>query len=196
MLTIVLLIVAYLIGSISVGVLAHKYFKTPDPREQGSGSAGATNVFRTTGSKQQTALVLAGDGLKGLIAVLLARLLGESGMGLGFVALACVVGHIFPLYFKFKGGKGVATYMGGLLGLSIWVGLISIIAWVVIALVSRLSSLASICAIVISLLFMIVFSKMIFFFPALLTVILILWTHRDNIKRLKSGGEDKINIQE
>src|ERR1700749_2516763 len=107
-------IIGYLLGSLQTSLLLLKLFKFPDPRAYGSGNTGATNVLRTAG-KNKALMTLIGDLLKGFIAVLIAKLLGVTGFFLALTALAAVIGHIFPLFFQFKGGKGVATAIGALL---------------------------------------------------------------------------------
>lgn len=189
---IISLIIAYLIGSISVSILLSKILKTPDPRNSGSGSAGATNVLRIVG-KNQALVVLIGDGLKGLIAVWIAMILAVHGAMLGFVVLVAVIGHIYPLYFNFKGGRGVATALGGFLGLSFIVGILGILIWGGVAYFMRYSSLASIVSLIASLILMLIVSP-IYAFPVFLTVVLILWKHVDNIQRLRNGTEPKIQF--
>ena len=126
------LIIAYLLGSLTCAVLLTKLLKLPDPRTTGSKNPGATNILRTVG-KNQALAVLVGDALKGFIAILLARILGVHGFMLGLVALSAVLGHIYPIFHKFEGGKGVATMLGTLLMLNFWVGLFAVAVWVVIA---------------------------------------------------------------
>jgi len=185
------IIVAYLLGSLSSSIIISKILKTPDPRAAGSGNAGATNVLRLSG-KKQAALVLIGDGLKGLIAVWIGHILHIHGTMLGFVALAAVVGHIYPLYFGFKGGKGVATAVGVVLGLSLISGILMAAAWAAIAFVTRYASLASIIAVILAPVFLIIFSYGAYFVPAVLIAALVIWMHKDNIARLQSKTESKI----
>lgn len=187
------LIIAYLLGSLNSAVLITKFLKLPDPRTSGSGNAGATNILRTVG-KNQALMVLLGDALKGIVAILLARMFGVQGFILGLVALTVVAGHIFPVFFKFKGGKGVATMMGATLMLAPWVGLFAIVVWVIIAFLLRYASLASIVAAVCTPLFMFVFGNHQYAFPLLLVAALVIWRHEENIKRLRSGTETKINL--
>lgn len=193
MAAIISIIISYLIGSLNMSILLSRILKTPDPRNQGSGSAGATNVLRTIG-KNQAILVLVGDIIKGLIAVWIGRILGVYGVMLGFVAVAAVVGHIFPVYFKFKGGKGVATAIGSIWALAFWIGIMLIIVWVAVVLISRYSSLASLCTIVAAPLFMLIFGKAMFAFPVFIITVLIIWKHTDNIQRLRTGTETKIQF--
>ena len=140
---------AYLLGSVSFAVVISRLFGLADPRSYGSGNPGATNVLRS-GSKLAAALTLLGDAAKGAMAVWLVRALGpQFGIGetgVALAALAAFVGHLYPLFFAFKGGKGVATFLGALLALDVGTGLLACATWLVVALVFRFSSLASICA--------------------------------------------------
>jgi len=140
---------AYLLGSVSFAVVISRLFGLADPRSYGSGNPGATNVLRS-GSKLAAALTLLGDAAKGAVAVWLVRALGpQFGIGetgVALAALAAFVGHLYPLFFAFKGGKGVATFLGALLALDVGTGLLACATWLVVALVFRFSSLASICA--------------------------------------------------
>lgn len=186
------LAIAYLLGSISTAIIVSKIYKTADPRVEGSGNAGATNVLRIAG-KKQAAIVLIGDVLKGLIAVwIAAHILQVKPFGLGLVALVAVVGHVFPLYHKFEGGKGVATAIGGVLALSFIAGILMIAVWVAIAFVTRFSSLASMAAVVLAPVFLLIFAKAAFFIPTALMAALIVWKHQENIVRLRTRTEEKI----
>src|SRR3989344_5242872 len=142
MAAIVCLIIAYLLGSLSSAILYSKFTGAKDPRTTGSGNPGATNVLRASG-KQAALIVLGGDVAKGLIAVLLARMVGVNSFMLGLVGLAAVAGHCFPVYFKFKGGKGVATALGAILALSFWAAILSAAILVAIIAITRYVSLAS-----------------------------------------------------
>jgi len=186
-------IIAYLLGSISCAILISKYLKLPDPRNEGSGNPGASNILRTAG-KNKAVLVLVGDILKGLLAVLIARIIGVEGFMLGLVALAAVAGHVFPLFFKFKGGKGVATMVGTLIMLSFWTGLLVAAVWVAVAFIFRFASLASLVAAVCAPIFMLIFGNHLYAFPVLLITALVVWKHMDNIKRLMNGTEAKIQF--
>lgn len=191
---IISIIVAYLIGSISCAIITAKLLKLPDPRTQGSGSAGATNMLRV-GGKQAAITVLIGDALKGLIAVLIGRLFHLHGVELGFVALVVVIGHVFPLYFKFKGGKGVATAIGAILGLSFWVAIFLIATWIIVALIFRYASVAGIVSAIAAPIYMLIGHHGDYFFPLLLIAILIIWKHWENIQRLRQGTEGKLDFK-
>lgn len=190
---IICLVIAYAIGSVSSGVLISKYLGGADPRSSGSGNPGATNVLRLNG-RNQAILVLVADILKGVIAILIARLFRVTGFELALVGFAAVVGHVFPAFFQFKGGKGVATMMGVVLALSFWVGLFTIITWVVVAVVFRYSSLAALVAVALAPFYALFFSSPTYFIPLAFTTALIVWKHLDNIQKLRSGTEDKIDF--
>ncbi len=186
----------YVIGSLSFAVIVSKFYGMADPRTYGSGNPGATNVLRS-GKKKAAALTLLGDALKGLVAVLLAKWLQEP-LGLdpatiALVAVAALVGHMWPVFFNFKGGKGVATALGVLLALSWPTALICAAVWLVMAFGFKVSSLAALVATVISPL------AAYFFMPypswVLSTVIialLVLYRHKSNISNLLGGKEGKI----
>ncbi|MCH9643434.1 MAG: glycerol-3-phosphate 1-O-acyltransferase PlsY [Gammaproteobacteria bacterium] len=193
MANIISIIVAYLIGSISCAIILAKVSGKADPRSQGSGNAGATNVLRTQGRKSAI-IVLIGDFLKGVVAIIIAHILGAGTIATGFAALAAVVGHIFPVYFKFKGGKGVATSLGVIIMLSFWTGIITLAAWIVTAFVTRYASLASLIAAAVAFILMISIGNAHYVFPVFLIAILIFWKHNANIKRLRQGTENKINL--
>ncbi len=193
MVVIICLVIGYLLGSLSTAIIVAKLTNQPDPRTQGSGNAGATNVLRSSG-KQMAALVLAGDAGKGFVATCIAWLLGLHGFALGLVALAAVAGHIFPVFFKFKGGKGVATAMGCLIVLSLWTAVISIIVWIAITYITRYASLASILTLVIAWVLLLFSGHGSYLIPMLGVVILIIWKHWENIQRLRNGTESKVQF--
>lgn len=190
---IIAILIAYLLGSLSGSIILSKLTQTPDPRTQGSGNAGATNVLRTLG-KQQALVVLAFDVLKGLIAVWIGHLFHLHNFVLGLVAVAAVIGHVFPLYFKFQGGKGVATAVGATAGLSFIAGILMGAAWLAIAFALRYSSLASLIAVILAPVFLLIFSKAAYFIPAILIAALVVLKHKDNIDRLRNKTEDKIQF--
>ncbi len=193
MVAIIFIIIGYLVGSINSAILISKAMKLPDPRTHGSGNAGATNVLRTSG-KLPAILVLVCDILKGFLPVLIAGFLNVGGIWLGLVALAAVVGHMFPVFFKFRGGKGVATAFGGVLALSPWVALVSMIVWLIVVFVSRYVSLASLIAVALATI-LVLFVHLHFFLPIAVMAVLIIWRHMDNIDRLRAGTESKIEFK-
>ena len=134
---------SYLAGSVCSAVIVSNFFKLPDPRAEGSKNPGATNVLRLSG-KKYAAIVLLADMLKGFLPVVLARMFNFNGFEISMVCLAAVLGHLFPYFFDFKGGKGVATALGAFLGVNFTLGLIAIFMWILIAAISRYSSLAAI----------------------------------------------------
>ncbi|AJC50625.1 glycerol-3-phosphate 1-O-acyltransferase PlsY [Coxiella endosymbiont of Amblyomma americanum] len=188
-------IMAYCVGSFSCAVIFSKLAHLPDPRTVGSGNPGTTNALRTSG-KKLAFLVLLGDSLKGLFAVVISHFfLGVCGIYLSFIALAAVIGHIFPLYFEFKGGKGIATMFGAFLGLSFSVSLCLIITWLIVAVFCRFSSVAALITAVAAPIYMVTIgSHSDYFFPVFLISILIIWKHLENIKNLQKGVEKKIQF--
>jgi len=183
---------AYLIGSISSAVLVARARGMPDPRTVGSGNPGATNILRQ-GDKAAAALTLVGDLLKGLLPVLLARFVDAGPSLVAMVGGAAFLGHLYPVFFGFRGGKGVATALGVYLGVSLWAGLAMIATWIGSALVFRYSSLAALLAAVGAPLFVWWWlPELPYLLMSLLLTILLLWRHRANIRRLLRGEEDRI----
>ena len=185
--------VAYLLGSISSAILVCKVMGLPDPREGGSGNPGATNVLRL-GGKKAAAITLLGDMLKGLIPVAIALYAFDvQGWMLALVGFAAFLGHLYPVFFGFKGGKGVATALGVLLGSSWMVGLATIATWLIVAKVFRISSLAALVAIALSPVYLWFAFEDIEMMPvAVAMVALLFWRHKANIQRLLDGSESKI----
>ncbi len=186
-------VLAYLIGSIACAIIIPKLYKRGDPRQQGSGNAGATNVLRYAG-KNTAAFVLLGDALKGIIAMLIGRAFGLHGVLLAFVLLFVVVGHIFPIYFQFKGGKGVATFMGAMLILSFWIAVIAILLWIIMAIAMRYASLASLIAVISAPVFIVFIGNRTFFVPVLMAAVIIIWKHTPNIQKLRQRQESQISF--
>ena len=186
---IVFIVGAYLIGSIATAILVGRAMGLGDPRQSGSGNPGATNILRI-GGKKAAALTLCGDLIKGVIPIVIARWLGAEGWILAAVALATFLGHLYPVYFGFRGGKGVATAMGTLLALMPLLGLSVLGVWIVVFAVMRVSSLAALLAATssIPLVFALSASSSLHALIIVL-VILILWRHRSNIQRLIDGRE-------
>ena len=188
-----LILIAYLVGSINSAIILSKVLKLPDPRTQGSKNPGATNMLRI-GGKKIAAFVLLIDVLKGLSPILFAYLYISSTFELSIIALFAFLGHVYPVFYSFKGGKGVATFIGGLIGINPLVGLSFILIWLFVAKVLNISSLSALVA---TLLTPIVFYFIEMDIEATGVIALIcLWiffTHRSNIKRLVSGEEGQIN---
>jgi len=185
---------AYALGSLSSAVIVCRAAKLPDPRTEGSKNPGATNVLRLAG-KKYAALVLVADFLKGLLPVWLAIILQLGPFGQALAGLAAVLGHIYPMFFDFKGGKGVATMLGVLLGLHPMFGVLAILTWITVAYFSRYSSLASLVAVTLSPFYaLLAFHEQQAFFPLLALSLLVLYQHQDNMKRLLNGSESKIDL--
>ncbi|MDH5369489.1 MAG: glycerol-3-phosphate 1-O-acyltransferase PlsY, partial [Gammaproteobacteria bacterium] len=140
-----IIIASYLIGSLSSAIIVCKLMGLPDPRGEGSGNPGATNVLRF-GGKKPAAITLAGDMIKGLVPVLVAKYIGISIEGIALVGLAAFLGHLYPVFFQFKGGKGVATMLGVLFGFSWWIGLATAGTWLFMAKIVKISSLSALVA--------------------------------------------------
>ena len=191
---IVLPVLGYLCGSLASAVLVCRLMKLPDPRKEGSGNPGATNVLRL-GGKKAAALTLAGDVLKGLVPVLVAQFITGSATILASTAVAAVVGHMYPIFFQFKGGKGVATAFGAVTALVYPVALFMAAVWVLAAMATRYASLASMAAAVAAPLFALVFIQQFAYVVALAIIAaLLIYRHRENIQRLRDGTESEINL--
>ena len=194
--TLIFVIAAYLIGSISFAVVMSRVFGLSDPRTYGSKNPGATNVLRS-GNKKAAIATLIGDGVKGWFAVWLAiRLADQYGVtdaGIALVALAVFLGHLWPVFFRFVGGKGVATALGVLIGLNPWLGLATLVTWLVIAYAFRYSSLAALVSAIFAPFFYVLMFGV---DPLLLAVVtmslLLLYRHAKNIGNLMSGKESRI----
>ena len=183
---------AYLMGSLSTAVIVSKLFGLPDPRQEGSKNPGATNVLRL-GGKKAAAITLIGDALKGLIPVLIARHFELPLEMLAAVGLAAFLGHLFPIFFGFRGGKGVATALGVLSGFSIWVGLAVLATWLLMAFLFRISSLAALLAAALSPLYLwLILHSEVLAGAALAMALLLISRHRGNIERLLKGQESRI----
>lgn len=185
------ILIAYLFGSISSAIITCKIFGLPDPRSQGSGNPGATNVLRI-GGKKAGIVTLLGDILKGVIPVLLAKWIGIHSLGLALVALAAFIGHLYPLFFRFQGGKGVATFFGCLIALSWPVGLTIIVTWLIVAILFRYSSLAALIAALTAPFYTWYFTNWSYTIVICIISILLIYRHHNNIRKLLAGTESKI----
>lgn len=183
----------YLCGSINSAIIVCKLMGLPSPRSIGSGNPGATNVLRL-GSKKAAALTLLGDALKGFIPVWIAHVLKLPTDWVCGIGLAAILGHAYPLFFKFKGGKGVATGLGVLLGIEPLLGILTLITWLIVAKVFRYSSLAAVVAVILSPIYgYFLLNKDLKAVAVLVLITLfILFRHKDNIQRLVAGQESKI----
>lgn len=199
MTTLLLIIAAYLIGSISFAVVVSKFYGLADPRTYGSGNPGATNVLRS-GNKGAAIWTLVGDAFKGWLAVFLVdHFQQQLGLGdradqaIALVAIAVFIGHLWPVFFKFVGGKGVATALGVLLALNIWLGLATLVTWLVVAYAFRYSSLAALIASVFAPFY---YGLLFGAEPQLAAVLamsgLLIWRHAKNIANLIAGKESRI----
>lgn len=191
-------ITAYLIGSVSFAVVVSRAFRLPDPREYGSGNPGATNVLRS-GRKSAAVLTLLGDCIKGWFAVFATGqwMVDGTALVMALTAVAVVLGHMYPVFHRFKGGKGVATALGALLALSPYLGLGVLVTWIIIAVFFRYSSLAALVSAVFAVFFtLILFNAAHPFFGAVTTIaVLLIWRHRSNIRNLLNGRESRLGVK-
>lgn len=192
----VFVLLAYLLGSVSFAVVSSWIFRLPDPRTYGSKNPGATNVLRS-GKKAAAILTLLGDAGKGWLALVLAQyyapLWGVGDEGIAAVALAVFLGHVFPVFLRFQGGKGVATAVGVLLGLNLWIGLMAIATWLLVAVIGRISSLSALVAAILAPIYAV---GILGFEESALAVLLmslvLIWRHQSNIVNLMAGKEARI----
>ena len=203
----VFILLAYLLGSISFAVISSWIFRLPDPRTYGSKNPGATNVLRS-GKKAAAALTLLGDAGKGWLAVMLAQrfapdygLGGEANIVIAAVLLAVFLGHVFPVFLRFRGGKGVATALGALLALNLWVGSSVIATWLVVAAIWRISSLSALVAAVLAPVYVVIFlgfesGAQPSILAVLIMSLLLIWRHKSNIADLIAGKEERIGKSE
>jgi glycerol-3-phosphate acyltransferase PlsY len=182
-----LTLLAYLIGSLSFAILLSRLVGIPDPRAGGSGNPGATNMLRLAGKRLAIATLL-GDVLKGLLPVMLAAGLGLTVQQQGWIGLAAVAGHLYPLYFRFRGGKGVATAAGVLLGVYPLAALLALVAWLAVFRLTRTSSLAALIALPLCLP-LLAWQQPGALLPMSLLAVLIVWRHRSNLRALLAGQE-------
>lgn len=183
---------AYLMGSVSSAIVISRVLSLQDPRKVGSGNPGATNVLRYSG-KKAALITLAGDILKGALPVLAARVYGVEPMILAGVMLAAFLGHLFPVFHGFRGGKGVATAFGALTALNGWIGVALSAIWLLTALIFRYSSLAGLVgALAAPLLVGCLQGGTFFIASAWVMTVLLVWRHRGNVRNLLAGTEDKI----
>jgi glycerol-3-phosphate acyltransferase PlsY len=194
--TATLILLAYLLGSISFAIVASRLFGLPDPRSYGSGNPGATNVLRT-GRKAAAALTLLGDGGKGTLAVLIAAYFAEpdrADVTMAAAAVAVVLGHMFPIFFKLRGGKGVATALGALIGLNALLAAGTALTWIIIAVFFRFSSLAALVSAAFAAFFALILYHPAhpFFIAVCAIAALLVWRHKANIRNLLAGTESRL----
>ncbi|AKH21515.1 glycerol-3-phosphate 1-O-acyltransferase PlsY [Sedimenticola thiotaurini] len=192
MINALLIIAAYLLGSLSSAIIVCRLMGLPDPRTQGSNNPGATNVLRL-GGKRAAAITLLGDSLKGFLPVLAAKLIGVPPLVLAAVAMAAFLGHLYPLFFRFQGGKGVATALGVQFGIHWQIGGLVALIWLLMAKGLNISSLAALVSMALAPLVV----WLIWPVPALIGMqivmsLILFWRHRSNIRNLLAGSEGKI----
>ncbi|WP_435627526.1 glycerol-3-phosphate 1-O-acyltransferase PlsY [Candidatus Ferrigenium straubiae] len=196
MTNLIFVVAAYLLGSISFAVLMSKAFGLPDPRSYGSGNPGATNVLRS-GKKAAAVLTLLGDAAKGWLAVFAAMQFApqdkQGALLIALVALAVFLGHIFPVFLRFQGGKGVATALGVLLALNVWLGLGALVTWLAVAMLFRISSLAALTAAAGAPVYALMLGLPDEWVVASgIMSLLLIWRHKNNIRNLLAGKESRI----
>ena len=192
MMAALLIFLSYLVGSLSAAIIVCRLIGAPDPRTVGSGNPGATNVLRVAG-KKAAAATLIGDSVKGLLPVLVGRALDLEPGALAAIALAAFLGHLYPVFFQFEGGKGVATFIGALLGLAWPLGLAFIVVWLLVAKASKYSSLAALTAAALMPFFAwMTAHPSVYVATILVMVVLLFWRHRANIRKLIDGTEARI----
>lgn len=188
----ILLVFTYLIGSISTAIIVCKIFKLPDPRTQGSNNPGATNVLRM-GGKKAAAIVFIGDAVKGALPVLIAQYLNLPLLEVTWVALAAFLGHLYPIFFNFKGGKGVATFLGALLGINYLAGLSFVLIWLIVAKLLKISSLSALIATLLTpASFYFITHNLDATYVISLICVWVFVAHKSNIKKILSGDEESI----
>ncbi|MEE8378930.1 MAG: glycerol-3-phosphate 1-O-acyltransferase PlsY [Gammaproteobacteria bacterium] len=192
MLETILIFAGYLAGSLSAAIITCRLMGLPDPRTQGSNNPGATNVLRV-GGKKAAAITLFGDAIKGVIPVVTAQVMGLPPLILASVALAAFLGHLYPVFFNFRAGKGVATSFGVLVALAWPAGIAMLVTWLVMAKLFNISSLAALIASVLGPLYMWwLRPQQEFIIVAAVISAILLWRHRSNIQKLMAGTEGKI----
>ncbi|RFA30137.1 glycerol-3-phosphate acyltransferase [Alkalilimnicola ehrlichii] len=187
-----LTVLGYLFGSVSSAIIVCRLMRLPDPRSEGSRNPGTTNVLRI-GGKKAAIITLAGDMLKGLVPVLIARMLSAEPMVWALVGMAAFIGHLYPVFFRFEGGKGVATGLGAILAWSWLGGLLTIATWLIVAAVFRYSSLAALTAFLLAPIYLAGTTGDMALTSAMsIVTALVYWRHRENIRNLIAGKESKI----
>ncbi len=191
----VFILMAYLQGSLSSAIIVSKCTGLPDPRTQGSGNPGASNILRI-GGKKLAIIVLLADVLKGWIPVVLSKLCGLPLAALAWIAFFAFIGHLYPIFFGFRGGKGVATALGGLIALAWPLGLIGLLSWGVVLFLFRYISVASMLVAIVTFLYVFYTYPLPVYLPIFLMTILLIARHFSNIQRLFQGAEPKFTHSE
>ena len=192
----IVIVLAYLIGSLSAAIITCKIMGLPDPRTTGSNNPGATNVLRI-GGKKAAIFTLVGDLLKGLIPVVIVKLIFPAeSLLIALTALAAFLGHLFPVFFQFKGGKGVATALGCIIGLNLWVALCAFCVWLAIFLPTKISSLSALTAAIVAPIFLWLFDASASVVIAIIIMdVLLIIRHKENIQRILKGEEKKMTFK-
>jgi glycerol-3-phosphate acyltransferase PlsY len=191
-----LVLVGYLFGSVSAAIITCRLMGLPDPRTQGSGNPGATNVLRH-GGKKAAIVTLLGDLLKGLLPLLLARAFGAPLEVLGWVGLAAFIGHLYPVFFGFRGGKGVATLIGVLLGIHWVLGAAYVATWLLAAAVFRVSSLSALLATLLAPFYSLLVPANVWVSATIAVMsAMLIWRHRSNIRKIIAGTEERIGASD
>lgn len=188
----ILVLIAYLMGSLSTAIIVCRLMGLPDPRTTGSQNPGATNVLRI-GGKKAAAITLAGDAVKGLMPVLIGYAFQQTPANLGIIGFAAFLGHLYPVFFSFKGGKGVATAFGAILGISWMVGLAVLATWLVMAKLFKISSLSALTAALLTpVYFWFIEANLPLLIISIVMSVMLIFRHRSNIRNLIKGTEDTI----
>ena len=183
--------IAYLMGSVSTAIIVCRVMALPDPRDIGSGNPGATNVLRV-GGKLPAALTLLGDALKGLIPVVVTAIVLPHAPTVSLVALAAFIGHLYPIFFDFRGGKGVATAFGALFGINATIGALAIVTWMAVSLTFRMSSLAALITFALVPVYLLTKGLTVYAVAYVVIAGFLIFGHRSNIQRILAGTEPKI----
>lgn len=192
MIEVILIVAGYMAGSLSAAIITCRLMGLPDPRTLGSKNPGATNVLRV-GGKKAAAITLLGDAIKGVIPVVVAQIMQQPPLILSLVALAAFLGHLYPVFFNFRGGKGVATFFGVLLAMTWQVGLATIATWLIMAKLFKISSLSALTAATLTPFYMWwLRPEKEFIIVSIVISAILLWRHRSNIRNLIAGTEGKI----
>lgn len=184
-------VAAYLLGSLSTAIIVCRVMGLADPRTEGSGNPGATNVLRL-GGKLPAALTLLGDALKGFLPVIITAWALHHPPTVALVALAAFLGHLYPLFFDFRGGKGVATALGALLGLNAMIGALALLTWLAASLTFRMSSLAALITFVLAPAYLLIRGQPVYALAFCVIAVFLFYGHRQNIQRIFAGAEPKI----
>jgi glycerol-3-phosphate acyltransferase PlsY len=188
-------VTAYLIGSVPMAIVVARIFRLPDPRTTGSHNPGTTNILRY-GGKAAAAVTLAGDVLKGVLAIAVVQFAAPDPIVLALSGLGVFLGHLYPIFFRFQGGKGVATALGVWLVLVPWVGLALLATWIVVAAAFRFSSLAAVVAACLAPIYVLWFAPIgVYIALSLAMTALLVWRHRSNIRKLLAGTEGRIGAR-